>query len=180
VTLLSIIEKWSTSEANPRDHTSNEPMAFSHGSERQHGFPAHEAKVARVCGNANATNPLEKSVEQGSRGLLEKRLAVSAPSLAIDNVIALPGPLQHGGNDFRGILKVGIDDANKLAVGPIQTSGQRGLMTEITAEVDHLDKVVPARCLLEKACGAVARSVVDEYEFDNPRGKFFAHEAESP
>ena len=69
---------------------------------------------------------------------LHPRFPMAGHALRINHVrSALLEHLHEIGNEFRWILKIGVNHDDRIAVGMVQASRQCNFLSEIAAEVDH-------------------------------------------
>ncbi len=85
---------------------------------------------------------------------------------AADDVVALFELGEEVGDLVGIVLEIAVHGEDEVALGVIEAGGEGGGLTEVAAQLDDEDARVDRGDLFEQAIGAVARTIVDEDQFE--------------
>src|ERR1043166_923247 len=163
---LAVVKEGYLPEPEPRDHAANKAVPLRHVREDVRDTARHEAEVAGVERDVHIGGPGQQPVEQRRRSGLEGRVAAATAPLAVDDVgRRLLHQLVHRDDEFRGILKVVVDDEDEIAPDKGQT-GRKGILVAVVARKLYADHVRILRSeRLDALPRLIARAVVDQDDF---------------
>ena len=91
-------------------------------------------------------------------------LSTPLPAPSGNDVVSLFQLLQERWNLRRVVLQVAIHGQNKIALGMVETRGQRRGLPEIAAQLDDQDTAVDRRNLLQQLVAAVRGTIIHEHQ----------------
>ena len=123
-------------EADPDRHPAEEPRPLAHRVERLQRAPVEQPEVAGVLGQVDLGEAREEAVEPAGRRELHPRLPGALGADRVDDVRAVLPVLDHGQDQLRRVLQVGVDHHDHGAPGMVQAGRDRRLVAEVARERD--------------------------------------------
>lgn len=152
-------------EADPRDHSAHEAVCFAHGFERVEAGARDEAEIAHVSGEIGVDQRFHGAVEGPGGEAFEAGFAFAGDAATIDYVVTFTIFFDHLGDDFGGILQVGVDDDDGVAACFVEAGGDGSLVPKVSGHADDFDagiEISPGKKEFEAVIGA---TVVNEDHF---------------
>lgn len=157
---IPVVEDRGLSVPNPRVQTFHETVLFAELADGRDRALAHQTKIAGVGGDVDVTHLPHQAIEAVGRGFLQEGFALPGPPGRVDDIETLLPLVNQGGDQFRRILQIGVDDDDGVAARDIQSRGQCGFLAEIPAQFDDADFLIGAPYCPEHIEGPIPASIV--------------------
>ncbi len=122
---------------------------------------AHEPEIAGIARHRQVAHLFHHAIERRRREFLDRRLAGTIRTRAVDHVEAFAPARDEFGYQFGLVLQVRIDDNDGIGIDMIDARRQRELLAEIAAQLQRRDARIGQAQRLHDVPGIVAASVVD-------------------
>ena len=149
-------------EAGPRAHGAQQAVALRHGEQGVDYAAVQQAEVAGVEWNIDIRQAVDDAVEKLCRPELEARFTRAVHAHAVDHMRARLPRLHHGGDDFRRVLKIGVDDDHSAAPREGKPGGNGLLVAEISGQMNDNGMGIGGVKTVQHCPGRVARAIVDK------------------
>src|SRR5262245_7676587 len=149
-------------QAEPRYHSAPESMLFSQRANSSHSSSTEHPEVTDFSLNSLVHHLADHPIEPLGRMAFEKAVTVTRQAACGDNVISVLEQREHMRQHFRRILQIRIHHSNSVSRSEIESSGDRGLMPEITAEENRLDAVILVCSFFQLLRRPVHTTVINE------------------
>ena len=152
-------------EARPGIQPLHETVALGQAPQGQHHLAVHQAEIPRIGRNAETRSAVDGAVEQTGADLLEGFLVVAVAADGIYHFRSVMPVLQHHGDQRRRMLKVGVHENHRIAMGHVDAGGNGSFLTEIARKVHGPHAAdLPAQ-LSQGVARVVAAAIVDDNDF---------------
>ncbi len=157
-------------EADPHGHAAQKARALGHRQQSIQSAAVEQAEVAGVGLEVDLGEIVEQLVEPGGGGELEGGLALALLAHGVDDVGALLPLLDHARDQLRRVLQVGVDHRHHIAGRVLQAGRERGLVAEVSREMNDSYARVGGGQAVEQRGRRVGAAVVDEHQLERVVG----------
>jgi len=163
----TVIQHRDGREADPGKQPLHEAVLLAQRQQRIDGAAAHQPEIAGVRRQLHlAADALHQAVEGRGGRLLGPGFAFPHATLGIGDVVALAPGGDEIGDDLGRVLEVGVDHHHRLrARRVVESGGQRDLLAEVPAEIEHADMRIFRLQFEHEGEGGIAGAVIDEDDF---------------
>src|SRR5215471_14686984 len=121
---------------------------------------AQQAEITGVARHGCRHRPFEQAIEQRRSASFQEALTLARGPLRINDLITFLPALDEFWNELRRVLKVCVDDDDRISVRVIEAGGQRQLLAEVATQIDDCDALVAPPQLEQQTETAVGAAVV--------------------
>ena len=121
-------------EANPGIKPFGEAGALTHGAQGLHRFAVEQTEITGSGRERGFTGHGKQFVKPFRKGFPQRAVGGPINALPINDRIALTPFFNKFSNDFRGMLKVSINDDTGLSACMVKACCNRNLLAEVAAE----------------------------------------------
>src|SRR5260370_1807857 len=129
---------------------------------QQNRLPAKQAEITYLRNNAFVHHGLHEPVKPARSHALKKSVALATDSLSRDDVVSLLEKIQHGGQEIRRVLQIGVHYHNSIAFREVKAGCDCRLMPEIARKPQDLYSLIVAHTIPQDFSAAITASVVNE------------------
>ncbi len=153
-------------KADPGGESAHVAVLFGQAVEGVDGFAVDEAEVTGVDGHFHFSDLAHETIKDVGEGFFEGRFAFALGADGVDDLVALLPFGDEIGDDFGGVLEVGVDDDGSIAGAVVHAGGDGTLVAEVSGELDIFDGGVVLGGEFDPFEAVVGAAIVDEEKFE--------------
>lgn len=133
-------------KADPCGKSAHVAVLFWQAVEGVESFSVDEAEITGVDGHFHFGDLAHKTVKDVGECFFERRFAFALGADGVDDMVALLPFGNKIGDDFGGVLEVGVDNDGSIAGAVVHTGGDGTLVAEVAGELDIFEGGVVLCC----------------------------------
>ena len=153
-------------KADPCRKSAHVAVLFGQTVEGVESFSVDEAEITGVDGHFHFGYLAHKTIKDVGECFFEGRFAFALGADGVDDMVALLPFGDEVGDDFGGILEVGVDNDGSIAGAVVHTSGNGTLVAEVARELDIFEGGVVLCGEFDPFEAVVGTTIIDEEKFE--------------